>query len=221
MSVNSVNSADHRTRNAAIGAGVGLVGGGAAGYFTKSILNDGNFSDEFVHKVAVAQAADDNAKTSLNLGKKISEMGDDASVSKMKKVLTKLSEVSAEALGADKEAAKKTIAEGSDDQIKSLFGTVKSAMETTYEAAKKTVSDALENVYDKAGKKFKELPQDAAEETKKLAEAAKNTVRYMKIKPAAIYGGAAAVVAGLAGFLATPKAKPAEGAAPADKTANA
>ncbi len=221
MSVNSVNSADHRNRNAAIGAGVGLVGGGAAGYFTKSILNEGNFSDEFVHKVAVAQAADDNAKTTLNLSKKISEMGDDASVSKMKKVLTKLSEVNEDVLGPDKEAAKKIIKEGSDDEIKGLFGTVKSAVETGYEVSKKLVSDSLEEVYDKAGKKFKELPQDASDATKKFFEAAKKTARNMKIKPAAIYGGAAAVVAGLAGFFATPKAKPADGAAHADKTANA
>ena len=43
MSVNAVNGTDNRGRNAAIGAGVGLVGGGAAGYFTKSILKDGNY----------------------------------------------------------------------------------------------------------------------------------------------------------------------------------
>ena len=210
MSVNSVNSADHRGRNAAIGAGVGLVGGGAAGYFTKSILNDGNFSDEFVHKVAVANAADDNAKNALNLTKKIAEMGDEKKKKKIKKVLTKVSEISADSLGTDKEAAKKVITEGSDDEIKTLFQTVKSAIDTTYEAVKNSISESLENVYDKAGKKFKELPADAAEETKKLFEAAKKTARNIKLKPAAIYGAAGAVVAGLAGFLATPKAKPAE-----------
>lgn len=218
MSVNAVNGTDNRGRNAAIGAGVGLVGGGAAGYFTKSILKDGNFSDEFIHKTMLATAADDSARDTLKLSKKITEMGDDASVSKMKKVLNNVMEKSKSFIAEDQmEAAKKTIAEGSDDDVKSIFNTVKTAAETIYDAGKKTVSDTLETVYDKAGKKFKELPQDAAEETKKFFEAAKKTARNMKIKPAAIYGAAAAVVAGLIGYAATSKAKPAEGEASAEK----
>ncbi len=218
MSVNAVNGTDNRGRNAAIGAGVGLVGGGAAGYFTKSILKDGNFSDEFIHKTMLATAADDAAKDSLKLSKKITEMGDDASVGKMKKVISEVVDKAKGFIAEDQiETTKKAIAEGSDDEVKTVFNTVKTAAETIYDAGKKTVSDTLETVYDKAGKKFKELPQDAAEETKKFFEAAKKTARNMKIKPAAIYGAAAAVVAGLVGYAATPKAKPAEGEAPAEK----
>ncbi len=218
MSVNAVNGTDNRGRNAAIGAGVGLVGGGAAGYFTKSILKDGNFSDEFIHKTMLATAADDSARDNLKLSKKITEMGDDASVGKMKKVLNDVMEKSKKFVAEDQiEATKKAIAEGSDDEVKSIFNGVKTAAETIYDEGKKVVSDTLETVYDKAGKKFKELPQDAAEETKKFFEAAKKTARNMKIKPAAIYGVAAAVVAGLIGYAATPKAKPAEGEASAEK----
>ncbi len=213
MSVNAVNGADNRGRNAAIGAGVGLVGGGAAGYFTKSILKDGNFSDEFIHNTMLATAADDNAKNSLKLAKKVAEMGEDVPVDKMKKVLNKAIEKSADIFGADKlEETKKLLAEGSDDEVKTLFGTFKAATETIYDTAKKVVSDGLETIYDKAGKKFNELPQDAAEETKKCLEVAKKTARNMKLKPAAIYGAAAALVAGVAGYLATPKAKDASSA---------
>ena len=166
----------------------------------------------------LATAADDSARDTLKLSKKITEMGDDASVSKMKKVLNDVMEKIKNFVAEDQiEATKRTIAEGSDDDVKSIFNTVKTAAETVYDAGKKTVSDTLETVYDKAGKKFKELPQDAAEETKKFFEAAKKTARNMKIKPAAIYGAAAAVVAGLIGYAATPKAKPAEGEASAEK----
>ena len=37
--VDAVNGISHKNRNAAIGAGVGLVGAGAAGYLTTSILD--------------------------------------------------------------------------------------------------------------------------------------------------------------------------------------
>ena len=230
MSVNAVNGTDNRGRNAAIGAGVGLVGGGAAGYFTKSILKDGNFSDEFIHNTMLA-TADDQEKDGLKLAKKVAEMGEDVPVDKMKKVFNKAIEKFADISSADElEETKKIVAEGSDDEVKTLFGTFKAATETLYDETKKIVSDRLETIYDKAGKKFKELPQDAAEETKKWLEAfkelpqdaaeetkewleaAKKTARNMKLKPAAIYGAAAALVAGVAGYLATPKAKEASSA---------
>lgn len=212
MSVNAVNATDNRGRNAAIGAGVGLVGGGAAGYFTKSILKDGNFSDEFIHNTMLA-TADDQEKDCLKLAKKVAEMGEDVPVDKMKKVFNKAIEKFADIFSADElEETKKIVAEGSDDEVKTLFGTFKAATETLYDETKKIVSDRLETIYDKAGKKFKELPQDAAEETKEWLEAAKKTARNMKLKPAAIYGAAAALVAGVAGYLATPKAKEASSA---------
>lgn len=214
MTVNAVNGADNRGRNAAIGAGVGLVGGGAAGYFTKSILKDGNFTDEFVNKTILAGAKDDQTKNVVNAARKISEIAEDAPVDKMKKVLSKFGESIAEAIGEDKEVFKKALTEGSDDEIKGMFGTLKEGIGSLYETMKTQTVETLDSVYDKSAKKFKDLASDAAEETKNALSEAKKLVRNIKLKPAAIYGAAAAVVAGLVAYAATPKG---EKAAEAEK----
>lgn len=214
MTVNAVNGADNRGRNAAIGAGVGLVGGGAAGYLTKSILKDGNFTDEFVNKAILAGAKDDQTKNVVNATRKISELAEDAPVDKMKKVLSKLGESLAETIGEDKEAFKKVIAEGTDDEVKGIFTTVKEGLGGLYETMKTQTVETLDSVYDKSAKKFKELAADASEETKNALAEAKKIARNIKLKPAAIYGAAAAVVAGLVAYAATPKG---EKAAEAEK----
>lgn len=208
--VDAVNGVDNRGRNAAIGAGVGLVGGGATGYLTKSILKDGNFTDEFIHKAVLAGAKDDETKNVVNIARKISEVADDAPVDKMKKVLSKFGDSVADAVGGDKEAFKKALTEGSDDEVKGLFATVKEGIGTLYEGLKAQTTEALDTVYDKSAKKFKALAEDASEETKNLLSEAKKIVRNMKLKPAAIYGAAAAVVAGLIAYVATPKGEKAE-----------
>lgn len=214
MAVNAVNGADNRGRNAAIGAGVGLVGGGAAGYFTKSILKDGNFTDEFVNKAILAGAKDDQTKNVVNATRKISELAEDAPVDKMKKVLSKLGESIAESVGEDKEVFKKALAEGTDDEVKGMFTTIKEGLGGLYETMKTQTVEALDNVYDKSAKKFKELTSEASEETKNVLAEAKKIARNIKLKPAAIYGAAAAVVAGLVAYAATPKG---EKAAEAEK----
>ena len=49
MSVNAVSQKhDNSVRNGLIAGSVGLVGAGTAGYAAKSILKDGNYTDEFV-----------------------------------------------------------------------------------------------------------------------------------------------------------------------------
>ncbi len=225
MSVNSVSQKhDHSVRNGLIAGSVGLAGAGATGYATKSILKDGNYTDEFVntvhnrllksdkfykHEVASLSmmSVDINSPTFLEdffyVAKENPEifidldpdttarlrnaskedwcrfMGDDENLNSLKSICSYLQELNRETYG-DK------ITVGKNSNVTEFL--------------KKSLSDELDDVYDRAAKAFK---TDAGEGYKGLIELCKKSVRDVKLKAGAIYGGIAAAVLGIGAYVFT------------------
>ena len=209
--VDAVNGISHKNRNAAIGAGVGLVGAGAAGYLTTSILDkEKNIKDEFIHKAVLLSAADKDEKKYFNLSKLINSMDENSSVSSIKKTLEKMSNMQDSSCVAFDENELNIIKNGSDDEIKNLFKEAKDMFSENYELLKDDIRSLIDEVYDKSSKKFTNQIDTLTEEGKAMLPKVKKLVTHIKLKQAALFGGAGAVAAGVISYLATPRAKKAD-----------
>lgn len=206
--VDAINGVNNKNRNAAIGAGVGLVGAGAAGYLTTSILDkEKNIKDEFIHKAVLLSAADKDEKKYFNLSKLLSSMDENSSVSSMKKMLGKMDNMQDSSSIAFDEKDLNIIKNGSDDEIKTLFKETKDMFCENYELLKDDIRSLIDEVYDKSSKKFTNQIDTLTEEGKAMLPKVKKLVTHIKLKQAAIWGGTGAVCAGLVSYLATPSAK--------------
>lgn len=206
--VDAVNGISHKNRNAAIGAGVGLVGAGAAGYLTTSILDkEKNIKDEFIHKAVLLSAADKDEKKYFNLSKLINSMDENSSVSSIKKTLEKMSNMQDSSCVAFDENELNIIKNGSDDEIKNLFKEAKDMFSENYELLKDDIGSFIDEVYDKSSKKFTNQIDSLTDNGKAMLPKVKKLVTQIKLKQAAIFGGIGAVFAGLVSYLATPSAK--------------
>ena len=215
--VDAINGVNNKTRNAAIGAGVGLVGAGAAGYLTTSILDkDKNIKDEFIHKAVLQSAESKDEKKYFNLSKLINSMDENSSVSSMKKTLEKMSNMQDLSSLVFDENELNIIKNGSDDEIKNLFKDAKDMFGEKYELLKDDIRSFIDEVYDKSSKKFTNQLDSLTYNGKAMLPKVKKLVTHIKLKQAAIFGGIGAVFAGLVSYLATPAAKNVEGSKKAE-----
>ncbi len=209
--VDAINGVNNKTRNAAIGAGVGLVGAGAAGYLTTSILDkDKNIKDEFIHKAVLQSAESKDEKKYFNLSKLINSMDENSSVSSMKKTLEKMSNMQDLSSLVFDENELNIIKNGSDDEIKNLFKDANDMFGEKYELLKDDIRSFIDEVYDKSSKKFTNQIDTLTEEGKAMLPKVKKLVTHIKLKQAALFGGTGAVAAGLVSYLVTPRAKKAD-----------
>lgn len=188
MGVNSVNTnnvenKNHTARNTAIGAGVGLVGGGTAGYLTKSLIKDNEFTDEFVLSTTKKMVEKSKDKESFNIVKKFLKFDENTPTDKLKKFFAKNADTWKFGYNAEE------INKMSEAQIKDVFKELKELVKDRLDLSRL----GMDRVYDVKTKKFK----DISEESKKLVKNMKKTMRELKLKQAGIYGGIAAAGAGL------------------------
>ena len=213
MSVNAVSQKhDNSVRNGLIAGSVGLVGAGTAGYVTKSILKDGNYTDEFVTSVNNKMFQSKKGKALLamfSLDEKSPTFLDE--VVKVIKENAELFEIDPkEITKSDVDMAKLL---GGEEQVRNLYsGFINTIKKTTgdelttgkdtniVEIAKKYLPEELDEIFDRTKKAFK---TDIPEKGETLFESAKKSLRNIKLKAGAVYGGIAAAVLGLGAYIYT------------------
>lgn len=214
MGVNSVNTNkvennNHTVRNTAIGAGVGLVGGGTAGYLTKSLIKDNEFTDEFVLSTVKKMAEKSKDKESFNIVKKFLKFDENTPTDKLKKFFAKNADTweigyKAEEINKMSEAQIKGVFKELKELVKNRLDISRLSMESVYDTKTRKFKDIDKEVKNDLGD-FYDLIKDLFKEDKKLAENMKKTMRELKLKQAGIYGGIAAAGAGLIAWAVSAK----------------
>ena len=213
MSVNAVSQKhDNSVRNGLIAGSVGLVGAGTAGYAAKSILKDGNYTDEFVTSFnnKMFQTKDGKALLAIcSLDEKSPTFLDE---------MVKVIKENAELFEIDPKEITKSDVDmvkllGGEEQVRNLYSGVIDVLKETVgdeltigkdtnivELVKKHVPDDLDEIFDRSKKAFK---TDISEDSKEALEYAKKSLRNIKLKAGAVYGGIAAAVLGLGAYIYT------------------
>lgn len=210
MAVEGVNNNNYGYATSA--AILGGATGAGIGYATKSILKDGNYTDEFVKSVGDKMLSSDKGKLIVEM-MKIDEKSPNY-LTQMIDVLKKHHKV----LGINPNDVTKTDVElaemfGGSEKVRELVADAKSkiAMKTgeilttgentnVVEAIKRQVPKDLDEVFDKAKGEFK---AEVKEEAKDVLEFAKKAQRNIKLKAAGIYGAVGAAILGLGAYLFT------------------
>lgn len=207
MGVNSVNTnnvenKNNTARNTAIGAGVGLVGGGTVGYITKSLIKDNEFTDEFVLSTVKKMAEKSKDKESFNIVKKFLKFDENTPADKLKKFFAKNADTwkfgyNAEEINKMSEAQIKDVFKELKELVKDRLDLSRLSIDKVYDVKTKKFKDIDKEIKNDLGEGFDDLIKDISKEAKKLAENMKKTMRELKLKQAGIYGGIAAAGAGL------------------------
>lgn len=212
MAVDGVNNSNNNT--ALYTAGAAVVGGGAGagiGYATKSILKDGNYTDEFVSKVHKGILNTDKGKAISDLcaldPKSETYLTDCANVIKKHakifgidaKELSSADVGLAEMFGGSDEA--RNFMESFRTSLSEKLGEeIKVGKESNIsEILKKHTPDDLDEVFDRSKKAFKS--EVNGEEAKEILKLAKDAQKSLKLKAAGIYGAIGAGVLGLGTLL--------------------
>ena len=194
-SVNAVSQKqDNSSRNGLIAGSVGIVGGGAAGYATKSILKDGNYTDEFVSSFYKNNKDYKQLLAFLSLDKNAPTFGEDLSKI-LPSLLKDVGEIPPELpapyyydqlVGALKEVYGNDLTTGKNTNFHELY--------------KKFIYKQFDVVFDRTKKAFK---SNIPEESQYLIESVKTVMSNLKLKAGAIYGGVAAAVLGIGAYVYT------------------
>ena len=194
-SVNAVSpKQDNSSRNGLIAGSVGIVGGGAAGYATKSILKDGNYTDEFVSSFYKNNKDYKQLLAFLSLDKNAPTFGEDLSKI-LSSFLKDVGEIPPELpapcyydqlVGALKEVYGNDLTTGKNTNFHELY--------------KKFIYKQFDVVFDRTKKAFK---SNIPEESQYLIESVKTVMSNLKLKAGAIYGGVAAAVLGIGAYVYT------------------
>ena len=194
-SVNAVSQKqDNSSRNGLIAGSVGIVGGGAAGYATKSILKDGNYTDEFVSSFYKNNKDYKQLLAFLSLDKNAPTFGEDLSKI-LSSLLKDVGEIPPELpapcyydqlVGALKEVYGNDLTTGKNTNFHELY--------------KKFIYKQFDVVFDRTKKAFK---SNIPEESQYLIESVKTVMSNLKLKAGAIYGGVAAAVLGIGAYVYT------------------
>lgn len=194
-SVNAVSpKQDNSSRNGLIAGSVGIVGGGAAGYATKSILKDGNYTDEFVSSFYKNNKDYKQLLAFLSLDKNAPTFGEDLSKI-LSSLLKDVGEIPPELpapcyydqlVGALKEVYGNDLTTGKNTNFHELY--------------KKFIYKQFDVVFDRTKKAFK---SNIPEESQYLIESVKTVMSNLKLKAGAIYGGVAAAVLGIGAYVYT------------------
>ena len=203
---NSNNAGYYALGAAAIGGGTGAI----IGHTTKSILKDGNYTDEFVKAVGDKMLKSDKGKLVVEL-MQIDEKSPNY-LSQMIDVIKKHHKV----LGINPNDVTKTdveIAEifGGSEKVRELVADAKAkiAAETgeiittgkdtnIVDAIRRHVPKDLDDVFDRTKNEFK---SSVKESQNSILEFAQKAQRNLKLKAAGIYGAIGAAVLGLGTLL--------------------
>lgn len=214
MAVDGVDNSNNNT--ALYTAGAALVGGGAGagiGYATKSILKDGNYTDEFVSKVHKGILNTDKGKAMSDLfaldPKSETYLTDCANVIKKHakifgidvKELSSADVKIAEMLGGSEQV--RDFMESFRISISAELGEeIKLGKESNIsEILKKHTPDSLDKVFDRSKNKKAFKSEVNGEGAKEILKLAKDAQKSLKLKAAGIYGAIGAGVLGLGTLL--------------------
>ena len=211
MSVEAVNN-NNTTMYTAGGALAGAAIGGTIGHVTKSVLKDGNYTDEFVRTTHKNLMNSDEGK----LVKEICQIEENSptALTECYNAIRKYPK----ALGLDPQEVAKASGDvalaqmfGGNDKVLELIAGAKDSIKNKCgeelkfgkdtnieELVKKYVPGDLDEVFDRSKNAFKD---GVKESENSLLNPAKKAFRSIKLKAAGIYGAIGAAVLGVAGYL--------------------
>ena len=213
--VQSVNNSNNNTALYAAMAG-GTIGA-VAGHATKSILKDGNYTDEFIHQVNKNLVNSDEGKLIkdiCSLDKNSATYLDDC-VNTMKKHAAVLGINPNEVSKTDVDffkmcGGKEKFTQYFDEQVsklsKKIGEEIKLGKDTNVlDIMKKHIPEDLDEVFDRTKNAFK---SGIDEESNTIIKYAKSAQRNLKLKAAGIYGAIGAAALGLTTLLCAGKKGP-------------
>lgn len=188
---------DNAVRNTAIAGGTGLIAGGAAGYATKQIMKNNEFTDEFVkeaHNQILNTMFKDNDDTKL--AKAIFNMDENPTIDAIKKFLKN----NAKAIEEESGDMVEFLRTNSDEEIQNLYNGIRESFNTQVKSNLDDVTQTLK-YYLEDGKKL--FTKQECFKDNKLYKAALKAQHEVKGKAGLIWGAATGAVLGTGAFIAS------------------
>lgn len=205
--VEAISYKDNTNRNTAIATGVGAVGGGIAGYMSKNILKNGEFTDEFVkqanNNLFDVFYKDDPGK---DLMKDLCNLGDEPNIKQSKKFLKKWEKDIESFPGEIQELLKKSdkeiIAETKSFRESLMLATSENG--TTFRESMDTIFTTAKKIYTNHKNSFK-LHKDVVVNIDAIISKGlkifSNAEKSIKGKAGLIWGAAIGTTGGVATYI--------------------